>query len=324
MCSPPSRSMLGLLTAVQAVTLSSPPPGLSGYSTRFDAGGALASIRRSSAAAVAAALSDGKELLEIEFPPLIESKGQFDDFSNVEVLDANRDFGVQLALEPEIQAPAAPPSTHTPLPLASSSPRGPYHAAARISAGRSGRRPCHHCGQSRSVLPQMHLCTSAGGGVQGGAVALLRGRGRGAARARGLAGRHAARRPRHTPEPLSEPSRNPPVGAMYGEASTIDTSSRRRCPQPPPHRQRRSIGDHHVHRGGGARGRGGAAHTPVKDSRISSNLALALSRALPTRSRSCRWEAARWAPRLLSARCSAAARLHRRPRRPRRRPRCSW
>ena len=99
--------LVGLLTAVQAVTLSSPPPGLSGYSTRFDAGGALASIRRSSAAAVAAALSDGKELLEIEFPPLIESKGQFDDFSNVEVLDANRDFGVQLALEPEIQAPAA-------------------------------------------------------------------------------------------------------------------------------------------------------------------------------------------------------------------------
>ena len=228
--------LVGLLTAVQAVTLSSPPPGLSGYSTRFDAGGALASIRRSSAAAVAAALSDGKELLEIEFPPLIESKGQFDDFSNVEVLDANRDFGVQLALEPEIQAPAAPPSTHTPLPLASSSPRGPYHAAARISAGRSGRRPCHHCGQSRSVLPQMHLCTSAGGGVQGGAVALLRGRGRGAARARGLAGRHAARRPRHTPEPLSEPSRNLPVGgwrwrrcpsAMRRRSSTSRPSSQR-------------------------------------------------------------------------------------------------
>ena len=157
MCWPPSRSMLGLLTAVQAVTLSSPPPGLSGYSTRFDAGGALASIRRSSAAAVAAALSDGKELLEIEFPPLIESKGQFDDFSNVEVLDANRDFGVQLALEPEIQAPAAPPSTHTPLPLASSSPRGPYHAAARISAEAAAA----HVTTAARAGPSCPRCTSA-------------------------------------------------------------------------------------------------------------------------------------------------------------------
>ena len=31
------------------------------------------------------ALADGVELLEVEFPPLLETKTQFDDFSNVEV-----------------------------------------------------------------------------------------------------------------------------------------------------------------------------------------------------------------------------------------------
>ena len=36
----------------------------------------------------------------------VETKNQFDDFSNVEVLDANRDFAVQLALEPELSAAA--------------------------------------------------------------------------------------------------------------------------------------------------------------------------------------------------------------------------
>ena len=42
----------------------------------------------------------------MEFPPLLETKTQFDDFSNVEVLDANRDFGVQLAGAAEIRAAA--------------------------------------------------------------------------------------------------------------------------------------------------------------------------------------------------------------------------
>eukprot|EP00967_Tisochrysis_lutea_P116124 scaffold186645_cov35-Tisochrysis_lutea.AAC.1 len=64
--------------------------------------GTLNLIRRSTASALGQALADGLELLEVEFPPLIERKTQFDDFSNVEELDANRDFGVQLALEPEI------------------------------------------------------------------------------------------------------------------------------------------------------------------------------------------------------------------------------
>ena len=46
------------------------------------------------------------ELIEVEFPPLLEVKTQFDDFSNVEVLDANRDWAIQLALEPELRAAA--------------------------------------------------------------------------------------------------------------------------------------------------------------------------------------------------------------------------
>lgn len=93
------------LACSAACALQPPPPGLSGYGGRSS--GALLSIRRTAAAAVGRALADGKELLEIEFPPLLETKTQFDDYSNVEVLDANRDFGVQLALEPEVQAAAS-------------------------------------------------------------------------------------------------------------------------------------------------------------------------------------------------------------------------
>ena len=82
------------------------PPGLNEFSRAQGRGGALAQIRRDAAAAVGRALQDGCELLEIEFPPLLETKTQFDDFSNVEVLDANRDFGVQLAGAAEIRAAA--------------------------------------------------------------------------------------------------------------------------------------------------------------------------------------------------------------------------
>jgi len=80
------------------------PQGLDEFSRLSGRAGALSTIRRASAAAVGRALADGIELLEVEFPPLLETKTQFDDYSNVEVLDANRDFGVQLALEPELRA----------------------------------------------------------------------------------------------------------------------------------------------------------------------------------------------------------------------------
>ena len=91
---------------VGLMSLAPLPPGLNEFSRLSGRAGAIASIRRQSAQALGAALADGKELLEIEFPPLLETKTQFDDFSNVEVLDANRDFAIQLAQEPEIQRAA--------------------------------------------------------------------------------------------------------------------------------------------------------------------------------------------------------------------------
>jgi hypothetical protein len=90
-----------------AASLSPLPPGLNEFTRLSGRGGVLSAIRRSVAAATGRALADGQELLEIEFPPLLETKTQFDDFSNVEVLDANRDFAVQLAVEPEVRAAAA-------------------------------------------------------------------------------------------------------------------------------------------------------------------------------------------------------------------------
>lgn len=92
--------LVGLALTCCALTV--PPPGLNEFVRSSGREGTLATIRRSAAAAVGQALADGIELVEVEFPPLIETKTQFDDFSNVEELDANRDFGVQLALEPEI------------------------------------------------------------------------------------------------------------------------------------------------------------------------------------------------------------------------------
>jgi len=90
-----------------SVGLTPVPAGLNEFSRLSGRAGALSTIRRTAAAATGRALADGKELLEIEFPPLLETKTQFDDYTNVEVLDANRDFGVQLALEPELQAAAS-------------------------------------------------------------------------------------------------------------------------------------------------------------------------------------------------------------------------
>ena len=90
-----------------ALGLTPVPAGLNEFTRLSGRAGAISSIRKTSAAAIGKALADGKELLEVEFPPLLETKTQFDDFSNVEVLDANRDFAVQLALEPEVQSAAA-------------------------------------------------------------------------------------------------------------------------------------------------------------------------------------------------------------------------
>ena len=59
-------------------------------------------FRNLSKNAIQAAIQDSAtgSLLEIEFPPLIggdKSKSQFDDFDNVQELDANKDWTMQLA-----------------------------------------------------------------------------------------------------------------------------------------------------------------------------------------------------------------------------------
>lgn len=56
-------------------------------------------FRKIAEVAINAALRDGKTRLEIEFPPLLggdKSKSQFDDFDNVQELNMNRDWCVQL------------------------------------------------------------------------------------------------------------------------------------------------------------------------------------------------------------------------------------
>lgn len=98
--------MLALTFLAAQSALTPLPTDLNEFTRISGRAGALSAIRRGSAAAVGRALADGVELLEIEFPPLLETKTQFDDFSNVEVLDSNRDFAVQLATEPELRQAA--------------------------------------------------------------------------------------------------------------------------------------------------------------------------------------------------------------------------
>jgi len=99
--------MLASFALASVAALTKPPAGLNEFSRLSGRAGSLSTIRRDAASALGRALADGLDLLEIEFPPLLETKTQFDDFSNVEVLDANRDFGVQLAIEPEVRRAAA-------------------------------------------------------------------------------------------------------------------------------------------------------------------------------------------------------------------------
>jgi len=67
-------------------------------------------IRSFAASAIGRALSDGKQLLEVEFPPLLETRGYFDDFSDIEELNANADFGMELGATKEL-AEFAPDGT---------------------------------------------------------------------------------------------------------------------------------------------------------------------------------------------------------------------
>ena len=78
---PPHAARVSQIVA-SASTLTDLPPGLNEFTRLEGRNGALAVIRRQSAAATGRALADGKQLLEIEFPPLLETKTQFDDFTS--------------------------------------------------------------------------------------------------------------------------------------------------------------------------------------------------------------------------------------------------
>jgi hypothetical protein len=52
-------------------------------------------VRKLSQSSLQKALNDGLTELEIEFPPLLESKSQFDDFDNVQELNKNRDWCIE-------------------------------------------------------------------------------------------------------------------------------------------------------------------------------------------------------------------------------------
>eukprot|EP00980_Cylindrotheca_fusiformis_P021906 scaffold8747_cov96-Cylindrotheca_fusiformis.AAC.1 len=52
-------------------------------------------FRKVAQASLLRALDDGLTELEIEFPPLLESKSQFDDFDNIQELNKNRDWCIE-------------------------------------------------------------------------------------------------------------------------------------------------------------------------------------------------------------------------------------
>jgi len=92
-----------LLTPLRA-GLSPLPPGISPYSKERK-GDVHASIRSKAVGAIKQGRGDGLRLLEVEFPPLLggnRAKRQTDDYSNVEVLDANRDWTMALSITSEM------------------------------------------------------------------------------------------------------------------------------------------------------------------------------------------------------------------------------
>lgn len=73
------------------------PPSINPFARQeLDSSSARAHVLSDVSAAVKRALDTGSTLLEVEFPPLIGSKSQFDDYSNIEHLNANRDFAFEL------------------------------------------------------------------------------------------------------------------------------------------------------------------------------------------------------------------------------------
>ena len=90
-----------VLGAAQTKGLSPVPKGISPFeksmSKSIDIQGTL---RKTAKLAIESAIADGVTKIEVEFPPLLggaQSKSQFDDFDNVQELDKNKEFAMQLA-----------------------------------------------------------------------------------------------------------------------------------------------------------------------------------------------------------------------------------
>lgn len=94
-----ATSSTGLLAA--STKCSPLPDGLSPFEKSLAKGlDVQASFRGIAAGAIDRAVRDGRRLLEVEFPSLVggdKTKTQFDDFDNIQELDANRDWCTQLA-----------------------------------------------------------------------------------------------------------------------------------------------------------------------------------------------------------------------------------
>lgn len=91
---PPIKSFV----ALQQAKLSSLPAGISPFEkSNSQSVGIAADIRSRALSAIQRAIKDGVTLQEIEFPPLLDSgKTQFDDFDNLQELDKNVDWCVEL------------------------------------------------------------------------------------------------------------------------------------------------------------------------------------------------------------------------------------
>lgn len=85
------------LASPSSTPLSALPPGVSLFARSKSTSTATRQhVSTAVASAIKRALANGVTLLEVDFPPLIGSKSQLDDFSNIEHLDANRDFAFEL------------------------------------------------------------------------------------------------------------------------------------------------------------------------------------------------------------------------------------
>lgn len=95
------RSILnGILFIPIVVSLKALPRGISPYATKqkFEV---QSEIRSAAFDALTTARADGIQLMEIEFPPLLggpKGKSALDDFTNVDVLNANMDWTVEFSM----------------------------------------------------------------------------------------------------------------------------------------------------------------------------------------------------------------------------------